>query len=869
MIKRIARIFLVLLLAPILVMAAPVASPSESVTYEQYQQLVQQKTAEVPELQTLWNWARKENVNDVYLGGGILRGLLQWININLENGGLEGVKKLQTPGVATLLIQKDADMDIFASDRLATSIKQWQPYRNWDVLNETFYQQSVANQGPTFDRIRVNIQRIDDPLNALHDFYEGKLTFRTDGAPFSKKYDAGVFGDNWLNLALRYLRFTQDLRSVVDGDPAATEQIRNLARSRASWIPTNTEFQLNWPTVKNAELYMAFRIRKALNKLYKSTRGDDLEFLRVLQDHQLLEMLSGRHFNVVSFDHARFAPLVDKVNQSRSGYTGLQQFAKMQCLTIPRCIEMHRSMFTKAKTPADSLLSLLPLREKMSDAYRSELANFWVQAINSNPKLRLPLDAKSVKELEVKFNNTDFSMAVKNAALRSATNVGEMLGILESAFSKGTETYKSRIAGLAKANLSGIASHIQTAEQLRQFELMLNNFDQALEAKRIAIKRAEPAEAIRMVHPVWTGGNSGNYQAQCEKLKTELSAKYGSVESALAQGVSLEQLRQLNPKAVSVDDQIREHEARLARATNPSEAFLALKPFSGNSTLYFDRLAEIHIKSWASHEHLKQFALEDSQLRELELTFRRADISRLLKTIAARSFKLDLQKLLVVLEPVTNDLKSVSSELAVENINKLIALAKTSSDLSLIETLLGPEHALIAKKKMLEKAGSSAEFLSALTTKPKFTTDTKYAKGVAALAASQATKFFSHRPSQPEIRQYFAATPEKAQIWSTILHETRTYSQTDTLLALLAGASANYDISTRTEILDTVRRLMIERGYSFEHFNQTRARLGFLMISRTQAEWPSTAKIAQKRTEHKSRTSMATGGLCIDFFGAL
>ncbi|MFL5812604.1 MAG: hypothetical protein ACJ763_03430 [Bdellovibrionia bacterium] len=242
------QVFLCTVLLPLLLLLASAGAdcaPVKNATYEEFQSLVRESVAKVPDLNLLWRWQVKGD-EPVYFGGGGLRGLLRWLEYQLRNKSVAQVRALRVPNVDQL-ISVWADKDIYHDRVDANWFKSNFPaYGDWDVLTRTFYDASIEAGGPGIEKIRVSPTHIDDPLGGLAAFYQGKLNFVDAPEEVFQKFrgaSAIQLKDNYKSaLVLRALRFSRDLPSVTLDDEtlramkAAVKSEENLIKANNYWL---------------------------------------------------------------------------------------------------------------------------------------------------------------------------------------------------------------------------------------------------------------------------------------------------------------------------------------------------------------------------------------------------------------------------------------------------------------------------------------------------------------------------------------------------------------------------------------------------------------------------------------------------------
>ena len=218
----------------------------EMMTYDQYRNLIKHCIDKVPDLQFFWKWQRNKSIKDVYAGGGRLRGLLLWSHQQLQKHSYEEVWNMDVPAFSQLSITSavEVDKDLYVPDRLEEAVKEWIP--DWDILDESFYQETLTNGGATLDKIRVSPAWIDDPVHGLDDFYHGRLRFIWS----NQQSTESLKGDLKINLAIRFLRFSVDFKDILSPTAESLALVKKIPAAEDSLIPENpwspSEFPKAW-----------------------------------------------------------------------------------------------------------------------------------------------------------------------------------------------------------------------------------------------------------------------------------------------------------------------------------------------------------------------------------------------------------------------------------------------------------------------------------------------------------------------------------------------------------------------------------------------------------------------------------------------
>ncbi|MBC7386744.1 MAG: hypothetical protein H7301_11370 [Cryobacterium sp.] len=253
------------------------------IRYEDFKTLVRLKVSELSELRLLWRQSSDTRFREVYLSGGTLRGILHWLRKNLETKSLEDVKHLPVPTIEKLLRIAWSDRDLVAPASLHKAITS-AGVVGWDILTQSFQDESTEAGGPGLDKVQVNPWEIKDPLNGLQDYYNGNLRYwPTTGSINGLELE----GNSHTALALRYLRELVDLPELVP-DEKSMLTIRKIA--------LNEEPPLG-----------SYWINKSLHKLYLATNESLVETVKILRDANLLSFLSERNYRLETVQHHTFS----------------------------------------------------------------------------------------------------------------------------------------------------------------------------------------------------------------------------------------------------------------------------------------------------------------------------------------------------------------------------------------------------------------------------------------------------------------------------------------------------------------------------------------------------------------------------------
>ncbi|MBL7556490.1 MAG: hypothetical protein JNM24_11775 [Bdellovibrionaceae bacterium] len=520
------------------VLAAPVPPPSDKITFDEYRDLIKLKVSEVPDLKVLWDWKKENDLKHFYFGGGALRGLFVWIHTQLATHMLDEVRNIKPPNVDGLLIQKDSDRDIYAPDNYKERILKWQPYQNWDVLTETFYQHTIKNGGSTLDKIRANPNWVEDPLSGLEDLYHGKIDIKTDTPPFTDLKGSPIVGDSWLGLGLRYLRFTQDLKSIVDPNPESLERIKILAAEKANLIPQNTDFDEKWPS-GDANRWTAFRIRKALNKLYKGTKRNPVDFYTLLKSLGLLDVLSDRYYNVTSQTDDEVASFLKSASKDNFTFADLWRVCQMQSHGVTSALRFHNLLLTLAQTKEEKVIAIRPFRRTMSDAYKKEAAAVFSKHIMAQSIQELVMPIEQLKELTLALNSVDPIMKLKKALLPYAQTIQDAAAILNPYYDKPSNQYAAEIKALSKASLPFLLSLVKTVEDVFELERIINEVETSVSLKTQFLRNRTltASEMLKILGSAYEKPSAGMISA-IQKLHVENLRRFTKLNPSFSELVA-------------------------------------------------------------------------------------------------------------------------------------------------------------------------------------------------------------------------------------------------------------------------------------------------------------------------------------------
>lgn len=384
---KISRFLFLIVFFTSTLFAEPVtAPPSDKITIEQYRFALKNAVRLVPELADLWIWTHKHELKDFYLGGGILRGLVRWLHIQLQNHPYDSVIQMKPPSIFELLIVKEADKDLYIPATQYDVIKGWKTYSDWDLIKDDFYQNTIRNQGSTLDKLSVSpgyYDDIRDPLEAIDMLYHGKIEFKlpTD----ISKIPEVVTGDTRLGLAMRFLRFMNDMKDVVTPTEQSMILVKRSIQEEKHLIPVCESEHPKWPASNEATVSKNTQVRISRNtkSLFKSLGNNAYAFIKFLKEHDLYTTLASNHYGV----DTKFTDPVNTLAEFRvHGLTheDMFLFGQMTAWDVNRARSYHQFLNQHALSDKEIVKSFEPLWNTQSESYKSQLAQFYSQELPSS-----------------------------------------------------------------------------------------------------------------------------------------------------------------------------------------------------------------------------------------------------------------------------------------------------------------------------------------------------------------------------------------------------------------------------------------------------------------------------------------------------
>ena len=394
-----ALIMFLLFFTQVLSAAPRVAPPNNKLTFDQYKFALKTAVSQVPDLAAMWKWTYGNGTTGVYLGGGALRGLIKWLHTQAQTHSYQELLKLKPPSIAELLIVKSADKDLYAPDHIKKTILDWETYKDWDVLAESFYKESVLSQGPTIDKVGVSPgyhDDIRDPFNALYEIYQGKLVLS-----FSNRKPV-LIGDPKIGLVMRFLRFTIDLNDIAEGTNESFRLAREIILSEASQLPECAVEQPQWASERTESNSTQVRIARNVSSLMKAVGNDVFVFIRFLKSFDLFEPLAKKHYGIF---HLKFKnPALELAKFRAAGLThhDMFLFAHMAAWDIDRAKSFHEFLIVNANSNDELVESLTYFWKNPTKDYLKEVGAV-LDKYGTNILARL--DYKSLSPAQKTFFN--------------------------------------------------------------------------------------------------------------------------------------------------------------------------------------------------------------------------------------------------------------------------------------------------------------------------------------------------------------------------------------------------------------------------------------------------------------------------------
>jgi hypothetical protein len=279
----------------------------------QIQTLMKTSVSKIPDLREFWTLASSNpEFKNVYIMGGVLRGLIVHLNQKLSTHSYEEILKLPVPSTDQLLLQ-NADKDILnLTNGYVTTQKLEEMFPvPYEIIPSTFYQNSVDIGGTSIEKFAVNPFGVNDPYDFIHDLREGTLSFKYDPSKL-KKYDIeeGFSGTQLILRAIRYKKENGFLNL-----PSNFEKMTQAV--------LKTENDKFYETSKHK-----YMLAKPLNKIFKACHEDFVDFFQTLKNANVLSFLADHNIQLpdqpgLKLDSDEIGDLIGKLKALNFGESDL------------------------------------------------------------------------------------------------------------------------------------------------------------------------------------------------------------------------------------------------------------------------------------------------------------------------------------------------------------------------------------------------------------------------------------------------------------------------------------------------------------------------------------------------------------------
>ncbi|MGZ3774531.1 MAG: hypothetical protein ACXVCY_12380 [Pseudobdellovibrionaceae bacterium] len=424
MVKHIFLIFLIVLSISI-GHAGPYKPLKELVTYSEFVDLLKDSVSRIPDLQEYWKWQKKGNY-PVFVGGGVIRGLMHWLYIQLQTNDIATIKKMKIPTIDELQLQEGSDVDLFAPDNLIEKMeKQLPQYAEWDILPDSFYVNNIKLGGPTIEKFRVNPDVLEDPLDGVKHYYDGRLVFYwTPENIFRKLYWVAKRGNTKTTEALRFVRFLYNLPEL-SSDSQSIELISTISTLE---IPLITKSQDNnwW-------------LKKGLNKLFWATKSDLVETLDALRQFKLLRVLSYHQYKIEgSFELWKYAHRLKARGFSMSELKGVE---RMMQPSVNDSEKFLTELLPYVKS-ADEFITLASSTVKEPSFTYASMMQQWFKK-NKNYFFKFKPTSQEIKTLSERvYMSSAMVFELYDSALPLLKNGDEFLTFIDFAGEEKSDLFK-------------------------------------------------------------------------------------------------------------------------------------------------------------------------------------------------------------------------------------------------------------------------------------------------------------------------------------------------------------------------------------------------------------------------------------------
>jgi len=438
----------------------------EIISFTEWTELLKISVSKIPELRALWKWQEKTG-HHVYIGGGALRGLMQWLHKNLQNHSLEEVQKMKIPNIKELLILKGSDIDIFVPDNAIEALKRDLPeYASWDILGERFHEENVKLGGPTIEKVRANPSSWDDPLNGLKHYYEGKLVFHmTPENVFRDLYWVKERGNTKLSEALRFLRMENDLPELR-ATPESYKRISNIGKIEMKYIKKGT----------NNDWWIQ---KKGLAKLYKSTGNNFSETLDILRKRNLLWVVALKNYSIPAAPENK--DLVNYFDNLKERGFSLKELKFVERMQVNQA-SGNKAIMSKTANWVQSTANFITISEfstsSPSDAYKVKMNKFIRANLDTfsgtNPSIEQINKLSSTDQV----SNLNIHTSLTNEALTLVRSSKDIIDIASNKKNDPTDSYYRAAHNFVETNINSFFRESPTISQVNQLIGLISNNSQ-------------------------------------------------------------------------------------------------------------------------------------------------------------------------------------------------------------------------------------------------------------------------------------------------------------------------------------------------------------------------------------------------------
>ncbi len=238
------------------------------ITAQEFEDLLRQKVAEISILKELWedlhsNPAKRKSV---FLGGGAVRGLIQWLELQLQESNINVVRRTPPPAFDKLIME-GADRDLFLFGAINQDLlpENYRRENGWDVLDSAFLEASLRAGGSNIEKLGINPFFVYDPTGTIQDYHRGELRYTIVPEDQFKPFRNSWGGHSQFTQIMRHVRF---LLMFVTSTRISTHQIESLRQT----LESETESARS----------NSHNIKKALRKLELQSQASNIELWPLL-----------------------------------------------------------------------------------------------------------------------------------------------------------------------------------------------------------------------------------------------------------------------------------------------------------------------------------------------------------------------------------------------------------------------------------------------------------------------------------------------------------------------------------------------------------------------------------------------------------